>query len=690
MAVGGQAPFTYQWSKGGAAIQGATSSEFVIQSSAVTDSGDYTVTISNEAGSTTSAAVKVTVLPLVPITQDLVGHYKFDADANDSSGRNNHGTPEVQPEIENGTAPAPDAANKAIGAGSINLKLGQHVALGNPEDLNFGTDTDFTFSFWVWGASAAAWTGDPSFIGNKNWAAGGNPGYVVAGQGGGTWKWNWAAPPGPRRDTAALPSVTDGQWHNIVISHDRDGVAYFYLDGVLRVTIPITNDGDITALAHYIGQDGTGRYGFDNDLGARFVDVRLDDFGIWRRLLTPQEAASIFAHGKQGEDLTTASGQVVVLAPNITASPASRVVSAGSDVTLSATVAGTAPFTYEWKQGNTIVGTSATLTLTAVDAADSGDYTVTVRNSAGNATSTPAKIRVITSALGDDLVAHIKFDGNYQDSSGRNNHTTARGNPTLVDGKFGQAMQTAIQAAGSDFASFGKPADLNFAEGDFSVSFWVNSTTWTSDPPFISNKDWDSSSNIGWGVFAQGNGNFRVNATGTPRGSANRMDTSATPNIRDGNWHNVVVSFWRGAVTATYLDGALVSSIPLLITGSVDAGFDTNIGQDGPGDYAGVTITAKVDDVALWRRALSAQEAARIAGAAGDLSTLMTAQLKVSTFTFANGNLQISVTGASGTARLQRRASFDAGTQWEDVGPATATMQIPASTGNAFYRVVNP
>jgi hypothetical protein len=690
VAVGGQAPFTYQWSKNGTAISGATANEFSIATSAATDSGDYTVTISNTAGSTTSTPVKVTVLPLIPITQDLVVHLPFDSNSNDTSGRNNNGTPEVQPEIENGTLPAHDAANKAIGAGSINLKLGQHVLLGNPEDLNFGTDTDFTFSFWVWGASPAAWTGDPSFIGNKNWNAGGNPGYVVATGSGGSWKWNWAAPPGPRRDTLSFPNVADGQWHNIVVSHDRDGLAYFYVDGVLRATITIANDGDINALAHYIGQDGTGRYGFDNDLGARFVDIRLDDFGIWRRLLTPQEAASIFAHGKQGEDLKTASGQVVVLAPNITASPASRVVSAGSDVSLSATVAGTAPFTYEWKRGDTIVGTSATLNLTAVDASTSGDYTLTVRNSAGNATSTPAKIRVISSALSDDLVAHIKFDGNYQDSSGRNNHTTARGNPTLVAGKFGQAMQTAIQATGSDFASFGKPADLNFAEGDFSVSFWINSTTWTSDPPFISNKDWDSSSNIGWGVFAQGGGNFRVNATGTPRGSGNRMDTSATPNIRDGNWHNVVVSFWRGAVTATYVDGALVNSTPLLITGSVDAGFDTNIGQDGPGDYGGVTITAKVDDVALWRRALSAQEAARIFGAAGDLSTLTPAQLKVSTFMLMNGNLHITVTGASGTARLERRASFDAGTQWQDVGPVTASMDIPVSTGNAFYRIVNP
>jgi hypothetical protein len=194
-------------------------------------------------------------------------------------------------------------------------------------------------------------------------------------------------------------------------------------------------------------------------------------------------------------------------------------------------------------------------------------------------------------------------------------------------------------------------------------------------------------------VFTQGGGNLRIQVTGTPSGSANKVNTTGTPNIRDGNWHNVVTTFWRGKVAATYVDGALVNTLGLTTIGSVDAGLETNIGQDGTGAYTDggdVHMTGNIDDVAIWRRALSAQEAARIASAAGDLSTLSPAQFKITTFTLSGGQLHLSITGATAGAKLQTRANFDAGTQWQDVGPISGNADINVSSGTAFYRIVNP
>lgn len=51
----------YQWFKNGAAISGATSSVFALASAAVTDSGTYTVNVSNSAGTTISAPSTVSV-----------------------------------------------------------------------------------------------------------------------------------------------------------------------------------------------------------------------------------------------------------------------------------------------------------------------------------------------------------------------------------------------------------------------------------------------------------------------------------------------------------------------------------------------------------------------------------------------------------------------------------------------------
>ena len=56
VAVTGTAPFTYQWSKNGNALAGATADTFAIPAAQSGDAGNYTVTVANTAGQNTSAA----------------------------------------------------------------------------------------------------------------------------------------------------------------------------------------------------------------------------------------------------------------------------------------------------------------------------------------------------------------------------------------------------------------------------------------------------------------------------------------------------------------------------------------------------------------------------------------------------------------------------------------------------------
>lgn len=60
-AASGTPTPTFQWSKNGAAISGATSATFVIASAAAGDAAVYTVTATNAAGSATSTSVTITV-----------------------------------------------------------------------------------------------------------------------------------------------------------------------------------------------------------------------------------------------------------------------------------------------------------------------------------------------------------------------------------------------------------------------------------------------------------------------------------------------------------------------------------------------------------------------------------------------------------------------------------------------------
>jgi hypothetical protein len=76
-------------------------------------------------------------------------------------------------------------------------------------------------------------------------------------------------------------------------------------------------------------------------------------------------------------------------APTIASLSSSQTLTEGQDLTLSVSVNGTAPFTYQWRKGSTALAsaTNSTLAFTPLRVADAGTYTVVVTNSAGSVTS---------------------------------------------------------------------------------------------------------------------------------------------------------------------------------------------------------------------------------------------------------------------------------------------------------------
>jgi len=86
------------------------------------------------------------------------------------------------------------------------------------------------------------------------------------------------------------------------------------------------------------------------------------------------------------------------MAPVFNSQPPSLVVLAGSAASFTAVAAGTAPIGYQWsKNGTPISGaTSPTLSLSNVQTADDGSYTVIASNSVGSVTSNPAQLTVTT------------------------------------------------------------------------------------------------------------------------------------------------------------------------------------------------------------------------------------------------------------------------------------------------------
>ena len=98
--------------------------------------------------------------------------------------------------------------------------------------------------------------------------------------------------------------------------------------------------------------------------------------------------------------VTSAPVRIVVApsAPLLTGLPAAVSTHTGRTATLSVTAAGSAPFSYQWFQGSTPVGTGSTLTLRGVTATAAGAYTVVVTNNLGSTRSLPVQLTVDGSA----------------------------------------------------------------------------------------------------------------------------------------------------------------------------------------------------------------------------------------------------------------------------------------------------
>jgi hypothetical protein len=421
----GANPLSYQWQLGGQALAGATDPTLVLTNLAASQSGSYSVQITNSAGSTNSEAAVLTVIPVTNLSVGLHAFWHFDETAGltafDVTSNHNDGALVGFPADNSQWVPSYYIRALAFnGADYVELA----------DNSTIGSQLVNRFSVAGWFRSNVPLSADANTYRmlekeNSYFLIQGNGDPASLGIGG----INALVKKGGLVFTAAIgQALNANQWYHIAATYDGSNLR-IYLDGALKGTAAVAAPIDSTTDVLHIGAD-------HNVATPRFFDGQIDELGIWERPLRPSEILQMSGH----------TGLPVFLEQ-----PQPQTKIAGATATFSVFARGQDPLYYLWYQGtNAIRGaTTTTLTLLNVQPDQAGDYRCLVSNPLGEQYSVSAALTVIAvTNLNDTLQASWKFDdGNgfvASDSSGNSQNGELDGytDPTTqwISGQVGGAL----------------------------------------------------------------------------------------------------------------------------------------------------------------------------------------------------------------------------------------------------------
>jgi len=395
---------TYQWSRNGSGIPGATSASYVLASAQPGDAGNYSVSVTNSVGTVTSTTVALTVntapaISTQPVAQTVVVGTAVTF-AVVASGiptptyqwRRN-GTPiggATAASYVIASAQSGDAGNYTVAVTNSVASITSNAATLVVNPLNAPTISvqpaasqvvavGAAVSFTVIGAGVPA----PTY----QWSRNGSP---LGGATGATY-------------TIGNAQAGDAGNYAVVLTNSSGSITssiavLSFTSAPVISTQPIETTvvaGGTATFTVVATGTPTPAYQWFKD-GAAISGATNSFLNLAAVQNTAAGSYSVTVTNALGSVTSSAVALVVTGAPAITTQPVSQTVVAGTNATFVVSATGSPAPTYQWnKNGTAISGaTGATHSIVVVQGADAGNYTVTVTNSVGSLTSANAILTV--------------------------------------------------------------------------------------------------------------------------------------------------------------------------------------------------------------------------------------------------------------------------------------------------------
>jgi hypothetical protein len=645
--VFGNQPMSYQWYSNNIILPGQTTNALILTSQNTPSTNYYTLVASNSVGTNISTPAMVVVLPDLPATNidsGLVGYWPLNVVSNSTT------TPDLVSQND----------FQLTNMSSANLVAGEFGnALSFDGATQFGYEvtglpvydltTTYTVAFWVNGAANQA---DKQVFANGNNATG-NYFFIGTDNTGASGKVDVRINPG-LADTVSTNTAFDGTWHHIAWV-DQNGTGLLYIDGVLDPAVYSYGQGALGAL----GLNNTSIAALLADPLRDYYAGDIDDVATWNRRLSYTEIQSIIANGIPTPPLTVKPS---VSTPSTQPSVLTNGIYQGDTVTMSASGSGTPPLSYQWYDGSTKISGAVTntLTLSNVQPANSGSYTLVVTNAAGAVTSSVVVLTVTPYHPGQTgSVLQVEFN--------------------FAAGPVVQPGFSSMTLSGNP-ATFGGPEITLSTVGATSLSDRARSTP-TNNPPALTTAD----------LYQQ----FIFSTSATAGTGINMLIQRLASNTTYG------VTFWSFDQENQGIEDWYEVSSGTPVTVTYEYAFDGAIlpTQDGQ-DTFGALVTSSPTGT-LDFQGLQDGYASTVSVFLNAMQLVANPKIQISkTQIAADGNLQFTVTLQyvgeqidflqSSTLALGSWQNADGNANIISANGLTAVVEFPLSGAQQFYQVVSP